>query len=110
MSEKMYVEMGRLMEAHSNRAFSRERAKATAQAVKAAEADRRQFGCFEDCGDAYETWLVDAKSAHAESVRAKVSSEKRFKSLRLGFEETFGEDGKRAFERFKQETIESPNP
>jgi 2,4-dienoyl-CoA reductase-like NADH-dependent reductase (Old Yellow Enzyme family) len=84
-----WFEMGRVLEAHSTRAFLRSRLIGLTTEKDKAERDERWGGGFEDCGDFYREMLAVAKAALSQCVSAKISQEKRYKALKLTFLERF---------------------
>lgn len=90
MDEAFYIQLGGVIEAHQNRAFLRDKAKATVKEVDTARKDLAHFGGFEDCGSSYEGYHSEAQGAHKQSVLMKTAAEKNFKAKKLAFVEAFG--------------------
>lgn len=69
--------------AYGVRTEARMRAKDAKAALAKVETEERHFGRFDDCGDAYRSWLDDAKGVFSAAVASEIASEKAFKRTRL---------------------------
>jgi hypothetical protein len=69
--------------AYGVRAEARARAKDAKVELANSENEERPYGRFEDCGDAYRSWLDEAKGVFSAAVASEVASEKAFKKARL---------------------------
>ncbi len=89
VSAEAWIELGRVLEAHSTRAFLRAGLTGAAAAKELAAKERAWGGGFEDCGAFYREGLARAEGGLSGAVEAKISQEKRYKSLKLAFLERF---------------------
>jgi hypothetical protein len=86
---EVYIEMGRVLEAHNNRFYLREKNRKQAPKVASAQREYHAMGMFEDCGSFYETCYTEAKAEASAALEAKIKGEKHFKKLKLTFAETY---------------------
>ena len=88
---QVYIDMGRVLEAHEARRAARLAIDGAEKVKVDAERDVRALGHYEDCGDFYHSELDIAKRLLDEKVSAKIKAECRFKAMRLTFCETHPE-------------------
>lgn len=93
-SVQIWVDFGALQEAYTNRTHLRQKVKDHRVDVERARKDVSIFGIYEDCGDAYYGWLDTEITTHRVLTERKVSAERRFKSLKLTFLETYGDQAR----------------
>jgi len=84
-----YVEMGRVLEAHNNRAYVRHKIDPLLKELTEAKTNRRDFGHYEDCGDSYHDRVRVVETEVQEAVTRKIEAEKYFRKLKLTFIEKY---------------------
>lgn len=88
-AEQVFL-LGQVTCAHSNRKFTRGKAKDAAREYKEAAAMQRSFGMYSDCGSAYDEQKSCAHAVMHARTSAKVSAEKHYKKLCHEFVESGG--------------------
>lgn len=74
--------LGRLEVAHSNRKFTRQRAREAKVRFDQAAKDRGIFGMYEDCASSYEASCAEKQGEFDAAVAAEVSAEKFYKKCK----------------------------
>jgi mevalonate kinase len=85
----VYIEIGRVLEAHNNRFYVRQKNRQNPSNVDVALRDYHNFGMYEDCGDFYKEEYERAKENARTFLSMKVSAEKHYKKMYLTFKETY---------------------